>query len=399
MTIRMKLLNVSQTDRVIGGSDVYFRALSDLLSAHGHAVENFCASEEDDRLPSHVNFNNPKLKDIINFIYNKRAGQLISHKVDVFSPDIAHLHIYYGQLSSSILPVLKKKCVPIVQTLHEYKLVCPVYTMYRNDSVCFSCSGGAYFNCIKNRCNRGSLARSCLSAAEQVVSKKNGSESFVDRFISVSQYQKNLLVKMGVRENKIDVVHNFVDTKSSVPSEFVGEYFLYFGRVEKVKGLDKLIEAVSLLKGRGINLVVAGSGGYLDEAVEYSQSLGVSAKVKFLGHCSKSRIRKLLKGCVASITPSVWPETFGLTLLESFSEQRTVIASNIGGMSEIIEDGETGYLVCPGDVGSLAERIEYLYDNPQVAEAMGLRAGLVVNSKFSEESHYRKLMKIYEGVL
>ena len=121
--------------------------------------------------------------------------------------------------------------------------------------------------------------------------------------------------------------------------------------------------------------------------------------VSFVGHKSKSEIAKLLDGCFASVTPSVWAETFGLTLLESFAKERAVIASNIGGMTEIVKDGETGYLVTPGSESDLATKIDFLSSNIGVAKEMGRRARAVVEEQFSPESHYQKIMKVYESVI
>ena len=138
----MKVINVSQSDEVLGGSDVYFRALSQLLLGSGVDVRDFYSSDSEG-YPSKINFEAPSVSGLVKFIYNKQAARCISEHVESFMPDLAHLHIYYGKISSSILPILKNADIPIVQTLHEYKVVCPVYTMFRGGRICYECSGGA----------------------------------------------------------------------------------------------------------------------------------------------------------------------------------------------------------------------------------------------------------------
>jgi glycosyltransferase involved in cell wall biosynthesis len=397
--VKFNVLNISQSDRIVGGSDVYWLELAALLRNRGHSVSMFCASESDEKLPRAVDFDSPGVLDVFSFVYNLEAKRKI--KGFFAGVDVAHLHIYYGKLTGSILSEIKKAGLPVVQTLHEYKVVCPVYTMHRGGENCYECAGNRFYKCLANRCNRGSYSRSLLSVVESYASLLSGSQSLVDKFITVSDYQKNQIVAMGMPEDKIITVHNFVNCDDYEPSGFVGEYLLYFGRVEKVKGIDVLIKAMSILKKnkRNVKLVIAGSGSYLEEAKQMVKDLRVTELISFVGHQSKDEIAKLLDGCFASVTPSVWAETFGLTLLESFAKERAVIASNIGGMTEIVKDGETGYLVAPGSDSELASKIDLLSSNLGVAKEMGRRARTVVKEKFSPESHYEKIMKVYESVI
>ncbi len=397
--MKFNVLNVSQSDQIVGGSDIYWLELAALLKNRGHLVSMFCASDNDEALPRVVDFNNPGFRDVFSFVYNFDAKRKI--RPFLKSTDVVHLHIYYGKLTGSILSEIKKAGLPVVQTLHEYKVVCPVYTMHRDGANCYDCAGNRFYKCLTNKCNRGSYSRSLLSVVESYASLLSGSQNLVDKFIAVSDYQKKQIVAMGMPEEKITTVHNFVDCDDYEPSGFIGEYLLYFGRVEKVKGIDVLIKAISILKSnkKSVKLVIAGNGSYLEEAKEIVKNLGVAELVSFVGHKSKSEIAKLLDGCFASVTPSVWAETFGLTLLESFAKERAVIASNIGGMTEIVKDGETGYLVTPGSESDLATKIDFLSSNIGVAKEMGRRARAVVEEQFSPESHYQKIMKVYESVI
>ncbi|WP_339846528.1 glycosyltransferase family 4 protein [uncultured Halopseudomonas sp.] len=393
------VLNINQSDLIIGGSDIYWKQLTSLLVEKGHHVKEFSSSASPTRsLPTAIDFNNPTITNALKYIYNREAKQKISYHLD--SIDVAHLHIYYGKLTGSILGSIRSKQVPIVQTLHEYKLVCPIYTMHRNDKTCYACVNNKFYNCLLNSCNRGSLSRSLLTTAESYISLVTGSQKKIDAFITVSDFQKSEISKMGFPEEKLTTIHNFIDHSQHIPSNFTGEHLLYFGRVERVKGIEHLIRAMHHLRGHhGLKLLIAGTGNYLTEAQKLVDELGLGRSIKFLGRCTKIEINRLLGSCFASVTPSIWAETFGLTLIESLCEERPVIASRIGGMTEIIEEGTTGYFVSPGDTRKLAERILYLYQNPIIAERMGKAGRRSAIERFSPEAHYRKIMQVYKTVL
>ena len=205
---------------------------------------------------------------------------------------------------------------------------------------------------------------------------------------------------MGFPEEKLTTVHNFVDYSQHSPSEFTAKYLLYFGRIERVKGIEVLITAMHHLREhKDLKLVLAGTGNYLNDAKQLVEHLGLSDSVTFLGQCSQDEVSELLGGCFASVTPSIWAETFGLTLIESLSQERPVIASQIGGMTEILEEGSTGFFITPGNANELAERILYLYKNPSVAKRMGKAGRETVIERFSPEAHYTKIMQVYNTVL
>lgn len=392
------VLNISQKDIISGGSDIYWRSLGQLLEINGHQVKYFSCSNSTPSLPSLIDFEKPGVKQILKHIYNPEAKKKILPYVE--NIDIAHLHIYYGMLTSSILTPLKKQDIPMVQTLHEYKLVCPIYTMERNGKICFDCKNNNFYNATKNKCKKNSLPRSVLSSIESYVSLSLGSQELIQKFITVSDFQKNMIVKMGFPEGKLETVHNFIDHTEYTPTPFIGEFLLYFGRIEKVKGIETLLRAIKLAsKKSNVKLVMAGTGSYLPSAIKLAEELEISDKVSFLGHCEKATINTLLGQCFASVTPSIWAETFGLTLIESLCMERPVIASNIGGMTEILEDEKTGLFVTPGSAIDLAEKISFLYENPSVCIRYGEAGRQAVIRKFSPQFHYQRVNEIYLELL
>jgi len=310
-------------------------------------------------------------------------------------PDLAHLHIYYGQLTAAILPVLKEYGIPVVQTLHEYKLLCPVATMTRNGRACEACAGGGYWHAALNRCNRGSLARSLVTAAESYASAMLGARSGINHFIAVSDFVRGKMVEHGIPQDKITTVHNFVRDEVFVDNANEGRYFLYFGRIEKIKGLETLLGAMAALPG--VDLFIAGTGDAQQEMQQIAAQRGL-ANVHFLGFKSGQELWDLIAGAIAVVAPSEWNETFGLVLVESFAQCRPVIASRMGGMTEVVTDGEDGLLFEAGNIQELADAMAWMASHRQRAVVMGKVGQAKVRRLFSAEKHYQDVMDVYRKV-
>lgn len=398
----MNILNVNQSSIIRGGSDIYWQSLSGLLKENNHVVYDYYSIENGrDKTnciyPKALDFENPDLMSILKYCYNVDAGKKIARFISDKKINTAHLHIYYGKLTASILKPLCEANIPIVQTLHEYKLVCPTYKLYRNGNVCHECRNNNFYNALVNKCNRNSFSRSLLSTVESYVSLLCGSQSKIEHFITVSDYQRNEILKMGFAPHNVTTIHNFIDDSGFEPSHKNPEYILYFGRIEKEKGIDVIIDAARILCTKNIKFILAGEGSYLNRARSIVNELGLS-NIEFLGYKNKNEIIELINGSFTVIAPSLWYETFGLVLLEAFSCAKPVIASNIGGMTEIINDGVDGFLVLPGSAEELAEKIEFIVSNPRQAQYMGEAGYKKQKSVFSKQAHFKKLMSVYSQV-
>ena len=399
----LTVLNVSQRHRVYGGSDRYFFALAKILQECGHSVIPFTTHHSNNLptswsnyFPEAVNFEAPSFKDICRFVYSKSANDSMRRMLENIPIDIAHLHIYYGQLTASILTPLQEARVPIVQTLHEYKIVCPVYTLVSNGEICQACKGHAFWNATLKRCNRGSVARSLLSTVESYVSKALGSVRNIDHFITVSNFQREKVIELGLPAEKVTTIHNFIDTNSIQPSVEPGEYFLYVGRLEKIKGLFTLIEAASSLNE--IPLLIAGDGEArleLEQLIEQNDL----KHIHLLGFKGENELHQLIRNSICTLAPSEWYETFGLTLIESLAHGRPAIASYIGGMSELLSDTIDGFLVPPKNVEVLREKMIWMAKHRREAVEMGQAGRQKVETQFNPEIHYEKILDVYRKVL
>jgi len=397
------ILNAGLNYHIRGGSDRYQFFLSELLQQNGHRIIPFATTssknyvtEWSEYFPQGINCEDPTLAHLIRFIYSKPAADTMKRLLKDVPINIAHLHIYYGQLTASILLPLQQAGVPIVQTLHEYKIVCPVYTLVSNGEICQACKGHAFWHATQKRCNRGSIVRSLLSTVESYVSQALGSVSKIDHFITVSHFQREKVIELGIPAEKVTTIHNFIDTSDIKQNSKAGEYFLYFGRLARLKGLLTLIEAASSLKE--IPLLIAGDGELRLELEQLIEQNNLK-HIHLLGFKQGDELNQLIRNSICTLAPSEWYETFGLTLIESFAQSRPVIASNIGGMSEIVSDAIDGFLVPPKHLDVLREKMLWMAEHRNEAVEMGQAGRRKVEDQFNPEVHYENLIKVYRKVL
>ncbi len=397
------ILNVSQNYHVRGGSDRYFFVLAELLKKHGHQVIPFTAastknepSEWEDYFPRGADFERPGTGDLLRFVYSRDAMKSMQKLLGNTNVDIAHFHIYHGKLTASILGSLKKTGIPLIQTLHDYKLTCPVATHLSSDEICEACEGKYFRRALPKRCNRRSLARTALSVTESYVSRFLGSVDKFDHFISVSHFLRKKMIQYGIPENKISTIHNFTDVSDIVPNFSVGEYVLYFGRVDRSKGILTLIKAAAPLKQ--IPLYIAGDGEAISEVQQMIEENGCK-HIHLLGFKQGEELRELILNSMCTILPSEWYENCPMAVLESFAYGKPVIGANIGGIPELIENEVDGLLVPPGEHELLRDRLLWMYEHKTEVTEMGNAARKKMETKFNADIHYEKIMDVYRKFL
>lgn len=399
----LTILNISQNHYVRGGSDRYFFTMGELLQKHGHRVIPFTATnpnneptEWEQYFPRGADFENPKPIDLLRFLYSRDAVKSIQRLLNNTDVDMAHFHIYYGKLTASILGHLKKAGIPLIQTLHEYKLTCPVYSHLSNDEICEDCEGKHFWRAVPKRCNRGSLARTALSVTESYVSRFLGSVDKFDHFISVSHFLRKKMIQYGIPEEKISTVHNFADVSHITPNFSVGEYVLYFGRVHKSKGILTLIEAAAPLKQ--VPLYIVGDGEAMPEVQQIVEQNGCK-HIHLLGFKQGDELQELILNSICTVLPSEWYENCPMSVLESFAYGKPVIGADIGGIPELIEDSVDGFLVPSAGTGALREKLLWMFEHKAEAVEMGKAGRKKMETEFNADIHYEKIMKVYQKFL
>ncbi len=396
------VLHGSNNYYVQGGSDRYFFELSELLSRRGHKVIPFCGASSQNQetpfalyFPPAVDTQSPQVTDIFRFHFSAAARRCIRVAINEQKPDIAHLHIYYGKLTASILEPLRERGIPVLQTLHEYKLLCPVYTCVRDGNICESCQGKHFWKALRHRCNRGSLLRSAISCSESYAYNILGATDKVDHFIGVSQFMTDKMLGIGIAADRITTIHNFVDCEKLQPSGEPGDYVLYFGRLEKTKGLYTLLEAMRM--NANVRCIIAGHGPEAESLQQYAAHLGLE-NVEFPGFVSGAALKELIGGSLCTVLPSEWYENCPMSVLESLAYERAVIGARIGGIPELISHEEDGLIVEPADTEGLADALRQLAANPERTRQMGRAGREKVAAEFSPAKHYAKIKALYESL-
>lgn len=409
----MKILMINSFNYLRGGAERCFLDLSDLLRANGHEVIPFCM-DHPQNLPSdyesyfvpYADFPTelarpglgPKLAVAERVLYSRDARRQLEQLIAATQPDLAHVHGFIHEMSTSILPALKAAGVPVIQTLHDYKIVCPNTTFVSGDSVCESCNGHRYYNIIRKRCKRGSLMASVLAGAEMYFHEWLGLyEPNVDLFISPSQFLSDKVREHGVRK-PIVTIPNFINPDAFRPSYEKEDYFIYVGRLVRVKGVFTLFEAMRHLPSSA-RLCVAGSGEVEPELKAFVQEHGLTDNIRFLGHLNTADLTALMQKAAFTVVPSEWYENYSMTVIESLACGTPVVGAAIGGIPEQVRDGENGLLFPSGDPTLLAERIQYMLDNPEAAREMGRRGRALMDTVNSPETHYGLTLAAYEAVL
>jgi len=387
-----------------GGSETYFLQVEELLKKKGHSVSIFSTRDPRNKQCAESRFFVEKIdynrRDIplgqkvrfgARLLYSFDAARKIDALLQEVKPDVAHLHNICHQISPSILPVLKRHGVPIVQTLHDFKLVCPSYRMLSPEGICERCYGNRYYNVIRQRCVKGSVAFSVLLCLEAYFHRAIRIYDRVDLFIASSQFYKDKLVSFGVDARRIRVLPNFVqpDERPSYPS---GDYALFCGRLGSEKGVLTLVKAAE--RAPDIRLIIAGSGSEEDAIRQYLTAKKMR-NVELVGFVSGEVKRDLIRRAAFFVVPSEWYENCSLSIHEAIAYGKPVVGARIGGIPEQVKAGYNGLLFEPGNAADLRDKMQYLISHPDETHRMGKNAAKMATGVYSPEVHYQELMRIY----
>lgn len=397
----MKILLANNFFYLRGGSERVFFDEANLLKSNGHEV-SFFATESEQNLPSKfsdyfVSELNYGVRTIPRFIYCSESRRKIRKLIETEKPDVAHFHNIYQDISPSVLPAVKEMQIPSVLTLHDYKLVCPNYTMVRDGRICEECRGGRFYRCATNRCKQGSLLYSIVLSLEAYAHRMlNVWAKHVDCFISPSQFLKAKMVDFGWPSSAIEVIHNSLPLDRYLPSFRPGDYFLYLGRLSGEKGLPTLLDAFLKLPGNA-RLVLVGSGPL---EAELRQRAEGDERVTFTGHIGGEQLVNITREARAVVLPSEWYENAPMSIIESMAYGKPVIGARIGGIPEMIDHEVNGFLFEPGDAEDLREKLELVATLPDGnLSELGKAAREKAEREYGAELHYERLMEVYHKVL
>lgn len=404
----MNILQVNKYFHPFAGVESYYFSLFKLLQKNGHQVAAF-AMEDGEAIKirwqkffvSRVDYNGTgireKLKFLTRMFYSREAGQKISALIKEFKPDIVHLHSIYHHLSPAIIPVIKSYGIPIVQHLHDFHLVSPNYNLFHQGQICEASKVKKYYRAVIHRCVKNSYLASAAEAAEKYFQLLSGWEyKLIDYFIVPSNFMKMKLKEYGIDESKVAVIPHFIDHRQYRLSPAGGEYLLYFGRLCEEKGVEMLLNVA--LKLPHLKIKIAGRGPLETKITALIRRKNIS-NVELVGFLHGRALKKIIENSRLTVLPSVWYEVFGLSILESFACGKPVVASDIGGIPEIVRHQENGLLFRPGDLPDALNKIRLLIRNSNLLKKMGVAARNTVVYKYNSRNHYENIIKLYSKVI
>jgi glycosyltransferase involved in cell wall biosynthesis len=387
-----------------GGAEVVFLEQNKIFERLGWTVTPFSMKHEKNETIEWQNYfankieydaNNSWHTNFINglkIIYSWEAKNKLQSLIEATRPDIAHLHNIYHHLSPSILPVLKKNDVPTVMTLHDLKLLCPAYLMLSPNGVCEKCKGGRIYNVAINKCMKDSYALSSLVFVEALVHRMSSIyNKNIDTFIVPSKFFINKFAEWGWAPDRLTHIPNFVDVDLLRPNYQPGKYFVYLGRLSREKGIKTLIHAAH---EANVDLKVIGNGPLEEELKILAASL--DANVEFLGYQAGEALHKVISNARAVVLPSECYENAPICIMESYALGRPVIGAKIGGIPELIREGETGVTFEPGNIESLKNAlIKFKNMTDDAVIEMGKTARQWVENEYTVEKYSERLQNLY----
>jgi len=455
----MKILQVNKFYYLKGGSERYFFDLIDLLEKHNHQVIPFSMKDGKNRpsdyekyFVNQIDFTKREgllkgIKKAGHIIYSFEAKKKIEKLIKKEKPDLVHLHNFAHQISPSIFSAFKKYKMPVIQTLHDYKLICPNYRLFTKGKICEKCKKHKYYQAVLNKCMKDSLGPSLVVSLEMYLHRcLKDYANQIDLFISPSKFLKNKLVEWGIDKNKIVHLPNFVNLEEFgefqnhplipslerrgnhplipslerrgnhplipslerrgkrggyLPGDQVStcknNYILYFGRLSKEKGVNVLINSMRYVK-KGVKLKVVGKGPEIDNYKFLISNYKLNDRIELVGYKTGDELYYLINQSMFVVLPSQWYENFPYSVLEAFALGKPVIGSNLGGIPELVKNKETGLLFEPGDERDLAKKINWLFNNKKEIIKMGEKAREKIEKELSPEMHYQKLAEVYKKI-
>jgi glycosyltransferase involved in cell wall biosynthesis len=387
-----------------GGAETMLVLTADLLRAAGHEVVPFAVAEER-TLPTPVRSSLPtaagagsrtRFGEAWAGTWSPRAFRALVRVVDEVRPDVAHVHHVFERLTVSVLDALQRRGVPTVMTLHDYKPVCPNFRLFTEGAPCTRCLSGGYWQVVRHRCLEGSRWRSVAAAADAYASRGRGVYDRVDRFLAPSAFLRDRVVEGGLPTERVEVLPNPVVAAPSPRSARADPpTVLYASRLVAEKGMDTLLDAAARLPA-GVRVRLAGSGR-LERAVR-SRVAAEGLPVDVLGPLPPPEVAAELRAAAVAVLPALWWENCPMAVLEAAAQGVPVVASAVGGVPELVDDGTTGLLVPPGDAAALSGALTRLLSDPAGAGRLGRAGWARARSRHDPAAHVAALQEVYRRV-
>lgn len=410
----MRLLNVHRYGYRKGGAEAVFLDHQELFASNGwecaefvmrhpeNAASNWTRYFPQNFEPATTGFGSAK--SALRFLYSHEAKQGMADILADFRPDIVHIHGLYQQLTPAVLQPIAEKKIPAVYTAHDFKLLCPAYSLYTNKlGVCERCAAGNTIYCAIHKCIHNSRAASLVYAIDGARLRFSYGKA-IAAFVMPSKFILEKHREYGFPADRLHYIPNFFETVADEPVDAAelgahraryGKYVLYFGRLSPEKGIDNLIKACSHAE---LPLVLLGSGP------QESELRALAAQMRtpptFVSHRTGRELWTFVEAALCVALPAVWYENAPKSILEAQARGQIVVVSNIGGLPELVEDGKTGFLVAPGDITELTRTLLNVSKLDDAArEKIAGEARIRSIRTFTRDKYYSKMVSLYEKLI
>jgi glycosyltransferase involved in cell wall biosynthesis len=382
----MRVLLIHNFYKESGGEDSVFFAEKNLLESKGNDVETLTFSNQT------IKSFTEKLSASKNIFFNRRSAKLLQKKIDEVLPEIIHVHNFFYVASPSIFYVAKRNNIPVVLTLHNYRLLCPGGIFLKKQDICEKCLNGSLLNAIRYKCFSNSFTGTALLSGMISYHRLiNTLQKKIDVFITLTNFSKTKFIEGGISSDKIMIKPNFNKSTETEYPKKREKYALFIGRISTEKGIDLLLNC-----WENINypLKIIGRGPLMNKLDNQS-----NRNIIYLGEKSQDEVYIEMIKAQFLVFPSQCYEGFPMVIVEAFSHGLPVLASNLGSMKEIIKDKFTGILFDQSDLNDMRKKVDWAIKHPRELQEMGKRAFISSKKDFSAMRNYDLLLNIYQKAI
>jgi glycosyltransferase involved in cell wall biosynthesis len=370
-----------------GGEDAVFDQERDLLREHGHDVIEYLRDNRELAAGRRIG-------QVADAIWSRDSARVVGDLLDEHRPDVVHVHNTWPQLTPAIYYAAAHRSVPVVQTLHNYRLLCANAMLLRNGAVCEDCVGKRLaWPAIQHKCYRSDRAASAVMVASTGIHRALGTwRHRVTRYVALSEFSREKLLDAGLPPDRVVIKPNFAsDRHGDADLNGPRSGGLFVGRLSVEKGVDVLLEAWQELT---TPLRLVGPGDFTAEQRE----LLVPA-IERMGFVDDPTLMSAMREASFMVVPSLVYEGFPMVVAEAYAAGLPIIASRLGALAELVEDGQTGLHYTPGDASDLADKVRWAAGHPEEMRVMGEQARKRYEDRYAPEANYRRLMEIYADAL
>ncbi|MBM4170594.1 MAG: glycosyltransferase family 4 protein [Ignavibacteria bacterium] len=394
----MKILQINNSFEKKGGAEAVFLNTIYLLRSKGNEVVTFSRKCENSSLEySEKYFLPDKSKsNSIERYYAKQSANLLSYLIENEKPDVAHIHNIHGEITFSILPVLKRNRIPIVASIHGFKYLCPAWVFINGrGQICEECKSGKFYKCFLNNCSQKGKVKSFQLAVESYLRDwLIPYDNYIDKFLFVSNFTQNKFLEFNPSIlNKSSQLYNFVTQFDESSKGKHNKYFLYLGRLAYEKGIKTLVDAFKQITQH--KLIIAGNGP-LEEFVKQNEN----DNIEYVGYKNGNELESLIMNAFFLVVPTETYENNPMTIVEAYSKAKPVIGTNLGGIPEIVQNGKNGFLFEPKNSKQLTDVINKCSSltNREYSN-ISENAFMFAKRNFNPENHFEKLIAVYKEIL